>query len=850
MTKKLYYPAIHCVREQCGQFRASSAIMIRSYTSPLLLQDEINEQQNRKIEIYKNHLEFLGAIACWPESVDITLNIFTRPNTDYPMGGTVETALVISVTGNGKQAVQAEVLARHSALFSLLNNFFPAIEFNTVVTEKKLSEIMLPFAPAVVTGIQRRCENFVVSRTKKGTGRIKETIGFLPKKNTKKTTNCTDCLEIPYLFSWIATEHQDISLVAEAMLLTPSPLWFQVRLRTMPCDRQVAADLRQALHTCEDLLNSSEGDENSILLAQLKALRNALTERLQQINRPTFKGGIFLASTSEIDEALAGAVAACISSETVARNDEDVSLFGGTSFCEIQPGDFLKHMFVIETEPFTPEVASCMFRIPHPLRPDVPGLPIKGYRTGFADPALLDSGGKKGVIIGDNVHRGFVNPIHLSTEDRMKHTFILGQTGTGKSSIISMLASQDIRDGHGLCLIDPHGDLIEEILHLYPEERKNDLVLVDFLDRDHIIPMNLLDWQQPEERDFIIDEIYCWLDRTYDMRETGGPMFELYFRSFMRVLMSARKGDKFIPTITDYNRMFIDRKFRNYCQRNVTDRQVLRTMKQAMNAGGDASLDNIAPYITSKFNRFVLDTNVQRIAGQENMAIDFTDIMENRKVMLVNLGRGRYGETITSLLASQIVARFKAATMKRADIPAAQRKDFFLYVDEFQNISSQNFSSLLSEARKYRVGLILANQYADQLDDAGRGSRGDSVLRALLGNVGTIINFRLGVKDAELMEPVFTPDFNKTDLAALPRGACYLNLKSGGNKPISISLQTRYRKSPQRPDHVAHLRKAAMKRHAITRKQADKNIKRRNEKIDALLKEDNDNSQALHNLLN
>ncbi len=843
MRGRAYFPAVACVRDGEKLYRASAAIRVRAIETRMTVNDNPAEREEDKARISMNHYLFLAALTQWPEHVDISFNVFSEPDIGYPRKGKLEIFLVVSVSANNRKRAIAEVLGRHGAFNGLLNNFFPGIEFGNVVAEDELHRVLQPFIPVAVTSFCRRSERFVVTGPESSrSGRKKSrTIGFLATEAARDNAGEEDDA-VAYYFPWIPADQKDISTVAEAMLLNPAPLWYQVRLRPGVCPRGSLKKLRQALYRCEDLLARGPGSTSSLLSAQLEALCTALTERMQQLGNPVFSGGIFLASTAPIDGALSRAIAATISPGIVAASREDLPLYGGVTLFDEAVKDFLLPRYSRDTEPITAEEATTIFRLPQSLDPDIPGLPIKNFRTTFAHPSVLECREPDAPLLGQNIHRGYTTDIKMSVDDRMHHQVIMGQTGTGKSTLLSNIIVSDIKAGRGLCLLDPHGDLLENVLQRYPLERKDDLVLIDFLDQEHVVPMNLLVWKTTDERDFIIDELYCWLDQAYDMKHTGGPMFELYFRNFLRVLMGDAPRKNFVPTIGDFSKMFSDSVFRKLCCNSIRDQNVLQLMEQAKRAGGDASLDNIAPYIISKFNRFDLDLNLKRMVGQEKLAIDFHDIMDRGKVMLVNLGRGRLGETVSGLLASQIVSRFKAAGMKRALVAPGKRKDFFLYVDEFQNIASESFISMLSEARKFRLGLVLANQYASQLEELRMS--GGSVLRAILGNVGSIINFRLGVQDAELLEPVFNPTFNRYDLTNLPRGNCYVNLKAGGRKPVSFSMETVYKKNHPDADKVAELRKNSLEKYAITVEEADKNLHQKAAKIEELTADDFDASHV------
>lgn len=825
MNRKLFFPAVYLEEtDQNGMARACAAIRVTSFLSPLLRGQEQRDDIDRTL--HSRYLALLDGIAGWPENVNLALNIFTRPDLEYPLGGRLETALVITVTGrNGKMAI-AETLGRHAALMSLAANLLPEVELAAITDEAELRTALRPFTPVTVRRIGRRYDDLVVAMPESGSGDDETgTIGFLaPAATAPRTT--TEPESIPYLLPWSAdTERREgLALLSEALLANPSPLWLQVRLRTTRSVAGAVDRIRTALHRCEKLL--AIPGSSTLLTVQARALREVLTERLQQLNGNLFAAGIHLCSTAEMDEALVHSVAAVVTPRLSTPEESPIPLFGGFTISSISGQQFFAPDNAIEAEPFTTAEMAIIFRLPHPMQPGIPGLPLREYRTLLAAPELLRRSDGRHILVGDNLHQGLRNGIRLEPDERMHHCCILGQTGTGKSTLLANMIIQDIKADRGLCLIDPHGDLVAEVLRRYPGRRKDDLVLLDLTTAGHVLPFNLLAWREPAERDLIIDQFYTWFDREYDMRTTGGPMFELYFRSFLRTLMGDRPRRDFVPTMGDFFLMFSEPPFRRYCRRDIEDEAVLAIMDQAEEAGGDISMRNMAPYITSKLNRFVLDRNLRRMTGLEEMAIDCSEIMDHGKVMLVNLGRGQYGETLTSLLASQIVTRFKAAAMKRGSVPSEQRRDFFLYVDEFQHIASTDFVSLLSEARKYRMGLVLANQYAGQLETNGVSGR-PSLLEAILGNVGAMIFFRLGIHDAELLEPLFSPDLTRHDLVNLPVGSCYARLRKDNDKPRTVSLRIRYRPTRHRPAHVADLVESSGRRYTIPAKEADKRIRHR-----------------------
>ena len=837
MASNSFLPAVTDVAES-GLVRASTAIRLSSVQSVRLRQSEDSTPPKGSAPTpFQKHRHVLQALAAWPANLTISLNLLTRPEPAFPLNGRVELAIVITATGEVRETVVADLLNRTANLYALLATYLDKAEFEMVTSESELVRWITPLQPTSVFRLDRYRESLALSVPEGTTPKKIRQVGFLtssagkePQPNRQK--------RMDYLFPWFQDASCDLALVLEALLFHPAPVWMQVRLRPARATIDERSELERSLTVCEELLGRGSQAE-SILSLQTKALREALSDRLWQINQQVFLGSCFLCSESRIDDALATAVANEISSLPNVREQPHLPLKGGFTLTPVDGWHFLAPDSFSPNGVLTVDEAACAFRVPWPETIDPQGLTVKYHRTGLIAPALLQQQRADMLPLGTNRHRGHINEVLISDEDRMRHTLVMGQTGTGKSVFLEGLALSDISRKKGICFLDPHGDSIEKILQHYPEERIDDLIIIDFLNEERIIPFNLIAFNDEEERDRLIDDLYAWIDFEYDMKLTGGPMFESYFRTFLRLIMDDEVARKCTPTIHDFLRVFNDRSYRLYCRNRCSDPEVEQMVEQALEAGGEASLNNMAPYVTSKFNRFFTNRTVKIMTGQEENGLNFREIMDEGKVLLINLGKGRFGNATASLLASQIVSRIQIAAMNRIKSSASERRDFFLYVDEFQTVASEPFISMLSEARKFRLGLVLANQYADQLNTRRVGSD-DSVLNALLGNVGNTTCFRLGINDAQTMASVFHPVFQRTDLTNLPVGCCYVNLKTNGANPCSFSLETRNVERLHRPGYVDRLREVGQRRHSIPREEARKNIIRHSWEVSQLCKHSND----------
>jgi len=342
-----------------------------------------------------------------------------------------------------------------------------------------------------------------------------------------------------------------------------------------------------------------------------------------------------------------------------------------------------------------------------------------------------------------------------SREDRRRHFYIIGQTGTGKTSLIRDMIRQDIENGEGVAVIDPHGDLVEDTLANIPKERVDDVVLFEPFDMERPCGLNMLEYDTPEQKDFAVQEMIAIFMKLFPP-EIIGPMFEHYMRNAMLALMADQQNP---GTLVEVPKMFTDQNFLIERMKNVTD-PIVRNfwLKEWASTTGSTRSDMLG-YVVSKLGRFIENEMMRNIMGQSHSGFDLSKIMDERKIFLANLSKGLTGEVNSSLLGLILVSKMQMAAMKRARIPEAERKDFYLYIDEFQNFTTDSIATILSEARKYKLNLTIAHQYMPQLKQEIRD--------AVLGNVGTMGSFRIGAEDAENLEKQFSPAFSKYDLVNL-----------------------------------------------------------------------------------
>jgi hypothetical protein len=364
----------------------------------------------------------------------------------------------------------------------------------------------------------------------------------------------------------------------------------------------------------------------------------------------------------------------------------------------------------------------------------------------------------EGLYLGVSSYRGIRRQVYIGNEDRMRHIYIIGKTGTGKSELLKDMILQDIKAGKGLCFMDPHGDALQDILKLIPPERAEDVIYFNPSDTERPMGLNLLEANTEDQKHFAATAVINMMYKLFDPYKTGivGPRFEHAVRNAMLTAMSDT-GSTFVEVM----RILTDARFVQELLPKVTDPIVRRYWTDQIAQTSDFHKSEVLDYITSKFGRFVTNKVIRNIIGQSVSSFNFRKIMDEGKILLINLAKGELGEENSNFLGLIIVPRILMAAMSRADTPQDQRRDFYLYVDEFQNFATPDFAVILSEARKYRLGLCVANQFIGQVEE--------EVKNAVFGNVGTIVSFRVGVTDANYLQHEFTPTFGEDDLLNVER---------------------------------------------------------------------------------
>ncbi len=384
-----------------------------------------------------------------------------------------------------------------------------------------------------------------------------------------------------------------------------------------------------------------------------------------------------------------------------------------------------------------------------------------------------------GLYMGKSVFRGVERPVYVSEDDRRRHMYIIGRTGTGKSELLKGMMLQDILAGKGLCFIDPHGDAAEELLELIPPERAEDVIYFDPSDVTRPFGLNMLEAHTEQQKHFVVASIIGLMYKLFDPNKTGiiGPRFEHGVRNAMLTAMS-KPGATFVEVM----RLMTDSNFVRELLPLVTDPVVKRYWTDQIAQTTDFHKSEVLDYTVSKFGRFVTNKMMRNIIGQSQSSFDLRKVMDEGKILIMNLSKGRIGEENSNFLGLILVPKILAAAMSRTDMPMEQRKDFYLYVDEFQNFATETFADILSEARKYRLNLTVANQFIGQI--------GEDLKNAVFGNVGTVVAFRVGVTDANYLQHEFSPTFSESDLVNVESPHAYIKTIVHGEPVVPFSLDT------------------------------------------------------------
>jgi hypothetical protein len=437
---------------------------------------------------------------------------------------------------------------------------------------------------------------------------------------------------------------------------------------------------------------------------------------------------------------------------------------------------------------------------------------LKQAKSGIA-PAPIEMG-NEGIVLGINKYRGKDTEIRMAREDRVRHMYVIGQTGVGKTNILLNMITQDIQNGDGVCYIDPHGTDIQTILSRIPRERIDDVIYFDPAYTARPMGLNMLEYdpKYPEQKTFVVNELMSIFNKLFDMKTSGGPMFEQYFKNSAFLIMEDPESG---CTLLEISRVLADKAFRDMKLSKCKNPIVSQFWKSAEQTTGDQSLANFVPYITSKFDNFISNDIMRPVVLQEKSVFNFREIMDNKKILLVNLSKGRLGEMNANLIGLVLVGKIQMAALSRVDMYGQKMNDFYLYIDEFQNVTTDSIASILSEARKYRLSLNIAHQYISQLEEG--------IKNAVFGNVGSMAVFRVSTEDATFLESKFKPTFTAADIMKLDNFNAYVSMLVNGQPTKPFNIET-IKPTQGNPEIVAKIKELSYLKYGRPREEVEEEI--------------------------
>ncbi len=822
MTSRRYFPTVLVVPDEKSEnYDAAVGLSLKSLLKADLLRNAVpsldvvpDETGSGKGKVSKRQRvreDLVFALSGLPEGVWIELRITAFPHIASRANGKIAIHLFLRSSHWEEETAREKALSAFMSLKSVLCSHLTEAEFMPVTSMDELRFQLHPFRARHAVSIERSQSIISLSTPIK-----RRLIGFGQEEELEQTEPA-----IRHVSSW-RPSHDNWAALLNTLTAQMHFTELIVRITHKDADEEMLERIRSNLLTCETFLGKLSQKEH-LLERQAQMIREVSLRQLCELDACCFDVGVYIGSEGFVDPVLVNVAGRSIT-KPVADGTSGNFYEGGFLAKNVPAEAFRACTGIHEGHGFTVSETACAFRLPDPPEEDIPGLSLRRSRTNFASLKEDKEITTPVTSLFVNAHQGIEQGVFSTLEDRFRHIFVIGQTGAGKSTFMESLILQDVRAGNGVAVMDPHGELIESVLGKIPPHREKDVIYFNMLDSKRPLGFNVLEFKSVEERDLVIDELYQTLDRIYDMKLAGGPMFENNLRGMLKLLMGDERRKDFVPTLLEFTHCYQEEGFREWLKERTSNSQTLDFLEELERTRGEGRLENISPYITSKFSRFVHDSTLRLIIGQEKTSFDFEEILNEQKILLVHLGKGRFGANASALLANQLVSRFKNAAMKRGSIDPAKRKPFFLFVDECHALPPENLQTLLSEARKFKLGLVLSTQFAGQISNDH--SRSD-LLSAILGNVGTIAAFRLGYNDARMMSQVFYPHFDVNDILGLPNWEGYVRMQANGESTPPFSFRTTLDETTHSARTAERIRKMSQKKYGRETWRVEKSIERR-----------------------
>lgn len=673
---------------------------------------------------------------------------------------------VVRATARRATIAKSQVRARWATLRALVEDALDMLEFEAVTGAQEIHRVRTLVTEVGCAFELRRGP--VETPLSQGGAVTSHGLGFTAAPATPART--AELVSSP-LSAWVPAPAAG-TRVFMALARDPANVRLVVNFRGVDrAPEGLRASARAALARLERVAQGDvAGDiagSATLLRGNIERLRRAAYRRVAELDRPLLAVRAFIVADGPPSAATIAVLRASVEAVDAGSGDLLDRPITGSELVAVRAAEVRAPLADDDDATLLSAAeATAVLRVPEPGETDLPGLPLARSRTARPN-------GRSGTdtYLGLSVHRGLRTPVRFDGESRFRHTYVVGQTGTGKSTLLLHMALQDICAGRGVAVLDPHGPLVEGLLSRIPPERADDVVLLDVTDVERPMPFNPLRLHDTsmagyrQARDLLIDDLFQYLRRNFN-HDMLGPIFETHMRGMMGLLLGTRpQAPPQVPTLMHLNLLYSDDKLRERLISRVKgDDPVMDQILTLVERGThDSSLNSVAQYVTSKFTRFVGDLTLRNLTCQQEM-LDIDGLVAEGKILLFYLGKGRFGDIAAGLLASQVISRLRSAVMRRG--VGSEHPPFYVYADEFQLFADDRIGELLSEARKFGLSMTLAHQFLGQLPP--------NVLQAVLGNVGSVIAFRVGAPDAEQLAPTFAPTFNASDLVTVPNYRTYV----------------------------------------------------------------------------
>lgn len=828
-----------------ANFHAVSAILLTSCPT-VRLRNMVSD--NHKDNLLERQIDLINSLVQPNAPVVYAIRYVSRPNRSFLSGGTIDMAIFCRWTSHSEDEARRQVEDQLSQLLIQLCASFPDYIWQMVKTQEEFIKVWRPidWDKAKVAEIRRR-EELVTLDSIKPTRRL----GF----NNYSTDNADVPQTNLYMVHPFLPHPGQLERLLRMILLNPHRIVFTVTLSPVTLEDKEDQFLTDEISNSEGFRKNPSPNIQRIQEHRASMVCNALMDQLLSLQDAPFYTTITLASPEKLPATLVEAAGLAVSASVGEVPD---SPYTRSAFIQMGGYDAVipltreekeivrDNLSTLSQQPWGQTLApadakrlrylmnghesACAFRFPEDTGEGLPGIKTHTQRSRPIPLELTEKldrlDASQTLLMGTNSYMGLTNDIRLPLNDRLLHMYVVGQTGTGKSTLLKTMLLSDMEAGRGCALIDPHGDLYEEMLGLVPPMRVNDVILLDPSDMKFPFGMNLLEADTWEERQFVVREMQAIMRRLmledYGRygQEFAGPVFYQHMAMNMLLVMSDPEHP---GTLLDFYEVYQSNDYwKRWIPLKTEDPQLKTWVENILSRmdylrRSDTGHSTWGEYLSSKFMDFVFDPRLRLIFGQPQSTFNLQEIMNDGKILFINLAKGLLGEANSRFLGLILMAKIQAEAMKRGKLPPNKRRPFFLYVDEFQSLATENFSILLSEARKFKLGLVLANQFLSQIAD-------QSIIRAVFGNVGTFLSFRLGREDAGIVEPQFLPYFDQMDLINMPNWQVAMRTTVDGASLHPFSLNTILPAREYDPKIASQVRTRSRVEHGKTREQVEKMI--------------------------